>query len=112
MKKYVLGVSAIMFAIALAFGISSYKTTEVDSYFYQFNGDPTNESQVKDASEYTRVASACSSDQGTLCGIFLPTDEGLGNPPLTSEFDPNQSQLWNSAQSEVATSSIIEMRSE
>jgi hypothetical protein len=112
MKKYILSFSAIMLAIALAWGTSSYKTPKVNSYFYQFNGDPTNETQVKSASEYTRVTTACSSDAGSLCGIYLPTDEGLGNPPSTSDFNPNQSQLWTSAQSGTAAASNIEMRSE
>jgi hypothetical protein len=93
MKKYLLG----LFAVVLAIGFSAFtsddrKSTTQDAYFW-YAIDGSQVGQLLDASQYTRADAisfsvvGCSGTTSDLCAIGLPTDdqEGQSLPSVSAD---------------------------
>ena len=96
MKKYILGICAIMLAVALAFGVSAFKNhsnkkAALTSYYYQFSGTHGQESdmsqwiQLPSVSDYNSFS--CSPGSSNSCKIINTTNSG--SHPSAVPLDPN-----------------------
>lgn len=101
MKKYILGICAIMFAVALSFGVSAFNKSKADSknkpltdYYYEFTGTHGNESnlnlwsQLSSQTDYDNLI--CPMGSTNSCKITNSTNSG-GHPtavPLDSKGFP------------------------
>ena len=103
--------AAILGAGLAMASITPYRNSKTSSYFYEFMGNPSSQSEVQDRTKYQRIDASCSESEGTLCGIFLAHDAAPNGNPSASDFTPQESDLWTSAQSGSSTdASIIKMK--
>jgi len=98
MKKYILGICAIMFAVALAFGVSAFKKSKTNSknkplssYYYEFAGTHGQESdmsqwiQLPALSDYNSFN--CVNGSANSCKIINTTNSG--SHPTSVPLDAN-----------------------
>lgn len=101
-------------AIAVSYGLMSFGEGKQSSdsqtgYFYEYTSSSTDREDIENINNYQRSSVSCEGDEH-VCGVLLPTDNGLGNPPLQTEFDPLVDDLWNSEQSGSATHPQVIMK--
>jgi len=87
MKKYILGINALVLAIALVFGISAFSDHSnkkpLTQYYYEFTGTHGNESnmslwdQLPSQTDYNNFS--CSPGTSNSCKIINTTNSG-GHP--------------------------------
>ena len=105
MKKYITGIFAVVIALSLTFGLSSFKKNPVVKhhpdtlYYYQFTGTHGNEStmslwvKLADVDAYNDVP--CSNGSTNSCKIINTTNSG-SNPtsvPLDANGFPQQGTI-------------------
>lgn len=107
---------AMATGIALVGVTSAFKEAPIShagSYFYEFVGDQTVQSEVQDRTQYQRVDAGCAKTDGDLCGIYLPNDASSNANPSATDFSPHETDLWNSAQAETSQDqNVIEMKAD
>lgn len=88
MKKYALGLLAIVLAVTVAF------TTKPTFNTYQFNGTSTNASHRVDPTKYSPASPACNGTELVLCSINAADNNG--RPVIGSAGDALYDNLYNS----------------
>lgn len=109
MKNYAFALVAMVIALG-SFSLMSFKKSEVQtSYFYEYTSSSTSQLDIENINNYQRSEQSCEPGDH-VCGVNLPSNTGLGNPPNTAEFDAVKSQLWASEQSGEAQTDQIQMK--
>lgn len=93
---------AVVFVMASAFSPST------TVYFYKFNGPSLTQGEIQDYTNYDRATLSCTGSDD-VCGVELPTNTGIGNDPVESEFDVFKTDLWTSQQQHAAQEPEIKM---
>jgi hypothetical protein len=111
MKRLLFGLLLLATVGAVfAFAKPEKKHGTVNPVFYRYTLSTYSEPQIKDYLNYVRATESCN-DGIHVCGVFLDTDNGLGNPPDATEFDAVKNGLWNSEVNHESTDQdLIKMR--
>jgi|SRR5665213_826931 len=91
---------AVATGLAMAMATSAFREVPKESinpYFYEYQGPNFTQANIQDVDNYARTSSSCSGSTN-VCGVFLSMDEGTGNPPNTTDFSSESSNLWTSQQ--------------
>lgn len=103
---------AIALGMVLAVATSGFKEApkaNQNPYFYEYAGSDFSEQKIEDPDNYIRSGLSCSGSYD-VCGVFLSTDQGLGNPADPSDFSNELSNLWTSQQNHTAADINISMQ--
>jgi hypothetical protein len=103
---------AIVMGLVLAMATSGFKEGpkgNLDLTFYQYTGSDFSQTNIQDINKYVKSTNTCSGTQN-VCGVLLATDTGTGNPPISTEFSAESSNLWASQQSHAAADPYIVMK--
>lgn len=110
--KKMIPVFAIAMGLVLAMATSGFKEGpkgNLDLTFYQYTGSDFSQSNIQDINNYVKSTNSCSGTQN-VCGVLLATDTGTGNPPNSTEFSAESSNLWASQQNHAAADPNIVMK--
>lgn len=105
-------VFAIAIGLVLALATSAFKQAPKENFdqaFYEYTGPDLTQSNIQDINNYVRSTNTCSGTKN-VCGVLLNTDTGTGNPPNSSEFAAESSNLWASQQNHSAADGNIVMK--
>jgi len=113
MKKIKVSIFAVI-AIVMAIAASAFTSKEANVkspealFFYEYTSSSTLQADIQNIANYSRQSQSCSGSNH-VCGVLLPTDQPVGAQPVTSEFNAEKSDLWDSeqAQSSVDPTKII-----
>ena len=109
----VLPACGFVIAVALVGITSAFKDAPkktLDSYFYQFkDGLAYTQTNIENSENYERSNDACQSGSN-VCGVLLPSDATLGDPPDGTEFSTESGNLWLSQQAHSPQNGNIKMR--
>ena len=75
MKKYSLGLLAVIFAVGSSFAVKTYAP------IWKFNGNPASSTDRVDPSKYTLGTNDCGSEEVVLCAIEAPADPNNSSQP-------------------------------
>jgi hypothetical protein len=104
---------AIAIGLALAMATSGFREGpkgNLDLTFYEYTGSDFSQTNIQDINKYVRSTNSCSGSRN-VCGILLATDNGVGNPPNSTEFSAESSNLWTSQQNHAAADPNVVMKS-
>lgn len=110
MKKYILGICAIVLSVSLAYGISAFKNSKADSnnkpptsFYYEFTGTHGNESnvnlwnQLPSQTDYNNLT--CPMGSTSSCKIINTTNSG--GHPTSVPVDVNSFPIQGSVNTDV-----------
>ncbi len=103
---------AIAMGLVLALATSGFKEAPVigqNPYFYEYVGSDFSQKKIEDPGNYIRATNGCSGSYD-VCGVFLTSDEGIGNPADPSDFSSELGNLWLSQQNHSAASQNVTMQ--
>jgi hypothetical protein len=103
---------AIAIGLVLAMATSGFKEMpkgNMSLTFYEYTGPDFSQSNIQDINKYVRSSNTCSGSRN-VCGVLLTTDTGAGNPPNSTEFSAESSNLWTSEQNHAAADPNIVMK--
>ncbi len=115
MKNKVLLPLAFIMAFTIAVGVSAFKKPEkvkaktTSGYFYKYKLSVYDATNLQTIGNYERSNDACSPGSH-VCGVFLPSDATLGDPPNSGEFSNVVSTILDSEAAGSAQSGDISMR--
>jgi hypothetical protein len=78
MKKYSLGILAVIFAIGSSFAVKVYAP------IWKFNGSTTSPSDRVDQTKYSSTSVTCTGNEVELCAIEAPADPNNSSRPQIS----------------------------
>lgn len=92
MKKYLLGILTVIFAVGSSFAVKTYAP------FWRFIGSSTSAADRVDQTKYISTSVICSGDEEILCAIEAPADPNNNSrPQITGSL---QTALQNSGDAE------------
>ena len=96
---------------ALAIGFSAFTTPKrVNSNFYVYTSSSHLQADIQNINNYAAsAADPCGGLTTNVCGITLTTAKPSGQPPVSSEFSPQEGNLWTAQQTHTP-SGTIEMK--
>ena len=103
---------AIAIGLVLAMATSAFKEVSkgpVSLTFYEYTGSDFSQPNIQNINNYARSTNSCSGTKN-VCGVLLSTDTGTGNPPNSTEFSAESSNLWTSQQNHAAADPNIVMK--
>lgn len=109
--KKIIPLFAIALGLVLAVATSGFKEAPIEGqnpYFYEYVGTDFTQQKIEDPDNYIRSAISCSGSYD-VCGVFLTTDQGLGNPADPTDFNSQQSNLWLSQQNHTSVDVNVSM---
>jgi hypothetical protein len=103
---------AIAMGLVLAMATSAFKEVpkgNFDLTFYEYTGSDFSQTNIQNINNYVKSTNTCSGTRN-VCGVLLATDTGTGNPPNSTEFSAESSNLWTSQQTHTAADPNIVMK--
>ena len=89
MKKYLLG----LFAVVLAIGFSAFTAKEKNNRIFYYQGPNLSEAQVETESNWTTSAITCLAGSTKACQFEIPDSYVTGSGSTLSSLAPNVSVL-------------------
>lgn len=112
MKKYIAGISLlILVVLATAFTVTPQKdnTENTNSYFYRYTSTSHTQAAIENRLNYARSTITCN-DGEHVCGVYLPNNAELDEPPSENDFNAVVNDLWSSEVAGSAASPDIIMK--
>ena len=78
MKKYLLGILAVIFAVGSSFAVKTYAP------LWRFIGNSANAADRVDPTKYITTSVVCTGDEEVLCAIEAPADPNNSSLPKIS----------------------------
>lgn len=100
-------------AVALVCITSSFKDaskTKAGPYFYKYTSSNYSPTEIQKIDNYKRSDDDGCPGDTDVCGVLLPSDEGVNNPPVSAEFASESSNLVNSEANHAPANSNIIMQ--
>lgn len=113
--RFIVPMLVVIAGLVLALGASAFispkkqQTAPFTGYFYKYKLSVYDESNIRNINNYERSNDACSPGVH-VCGVLLPTNQTLGQPPVSGEFSSVEDDLWNSEDAGSAQTPDISMR--
>lgn len=110
--KKMLPVFAVAIGLVLAMATSSFKEAPKagqNQFFYEYVGTDFSQNNIQEPGNYIRATGSCSGFDD-VCGVFLTTDQGLGNPADASDFSSEKQSLLASQKNHIAADDNISMQ--
>ncbi|WPU94826.1 hypothetical protein SNE25_04730 [Mucilaginibacter sabulilitoris] len=107
-KRIALGL--VVAAMAISFSAFT-NVKRVNSNFYVYSSSSHLQGDIQNFNNYIATSSdPCSGATTNVCGVTLPTAQPVNSKPISSEFDDESANLWDSQTAHAPQDGNIDMK--